>query len=63
MKTPSGIDGALALADLFARLDRAMIRAAEAAVVAALIIIFVLVVLLVVLRYVFGTTIVGGNEF
>ncbi|MYJ96901.1 MAG: TRAP transporter small permease [Proteobacteria bacterium] len=63
MKTPSGIDGALALADLCARLDRAMIRAAEAAVVAALIIIFVLVVLLVVLRYVFGTTIVGGNEF
>ena len=63
MKTPSGIDGALALADLCARLDRAMIRAAEAAIVAALIIIFVLVVLLVVLRYVFGTTIVGGNEF
>ena len=51
------------MADLIARLDRAIINAAEVAIVAALIVIFALVNLLVVLRYVFGSTIVGGNEF
>ena len=51
------------MADLIARLDRAIINTAEVAIVAALIVIFALVNLLVVLRYVFGSTIVGGNEF
>ena len=51
------------MADLFAKLDRAIIKAAEVAIVAALIVIFAIVILLVVLRYVFGSTIVGGNEF
>ena len=51
------------MADLFARLDRVIIKVAEVAIVAALIIIFALVLLLVVLRYAFGSTIVGGNEF
>ena len=51
------------MADLIARLDRAIINTAEFAIVAALIVIFALVNLLVVLRYVFGSTIVGGNEF
>ena len=51
------------MADLIARLDRAIINTAEIAIVAALIVIFALVNLLVVLRYVFGSTIVGGNEF
>ena len=50
------------MADLIARLDRAIINTAEVAIVAALIVIFALVNLLVVLRYVFGSTIVGGNE-
>ena len=51
------------MADLIARLDRAIINTAEVAIVVALIVIFALVNLLVVLRYVFGSTIVGGNEF
>ena len=51
------------MADLIARLDRAIINTAEVTIVAALIVIFALVNLLVVLRYVFGSTIVGGNEF
>ena len=51
------------MADLIARLDRAIINTAEVAIVAALIVIFAMVNLLVVLRYVFGSTIVGGNEF
>ena len=50
------------MADLLAKFDRVVIKAAEFAIVAALIVIFVLVVLLVVLRYVFNSTIVGGNE-
>ena len=50
------------MADLLAKFDRLVIKAAEFAIVAALIVIFVLVVLLVVLRYVFNSTIVGGNE-
>lgn len=65
VKSRSRIDstGQAELADLFARLDRVIVKVAEAAIVAALIVIFALVVLLVVLRYVFGSTIVGGNEF
>lgn len=55
--------GQAELADLFARLDRVIIKVAEVAIAAALIIIFALVLLLVVLRYAFGSTIVGGNEF
>ena len=51
------------MADLFAKLDRVFIKTAEVAIVAALAIIFAMVVLLVVLRYVFSSTIVGGNEF
>ena len=51
------------MADLIAKLDRAIINTAEVAIVAALIVLFALVNLLVVLRYVFGSTIVGGNEF
>ena len=55
--------GDTGVADLIAKLDRIVIRAAEAAIAAALIIIFAIVILLVVLRYVFNSTIVGGNEF
>ena len=51
------------MADLLAKLDRVFIKTAEVAIVAALAIIFAMVVMLVVLRYVFSSTIVGGNEF
>ena len=51
------------VADRLAKLDRAIARAAEVAIVAALIVILAMVLVLVVLRYLFNSTIVGGNEF
>ena len=50
------------MADLLAKFDRVIIKTAEIAIVASLMVIFAMVVLLVVLRYVFDSTIVGGNE-
>ena len=51
------------MAGRLAKLDRAIIKTAEVAIVAALMVIVAMVLLLVVLRYVFNSTIVGGNEF
>ena len=51
-----------AMLDGIERLDRALLRAAEAVIVAALAAIFSIIVALVVLRYAFNSSIVGGNE-
>ena len=55
--TPSGTEQSIVL-----RLERRITRLLEQLLTAIFIAIFVLVVLLVVLRYIFNTTIVGGNE-
>lgn len=48
--------------DRFERAERGLARALEGVVSAAFLVLAVLVVALVVLRYIFNTTIIGGNE-